>query len=36
VPSVADVFGWRWAFLMLVPGPVAGIIAMAPLRSRQA
>ena len=28
VPVVAAAVGWRWAFLILVPGPAAGIIAM--------
>ena len=26
--------GWRWAFLLLVPGPVAGVAAMLALRRR--
>ena len=33
-PVVAEAFGWRWTFLMLVPGPVVGIAAMAALRRR--
>ena len=28
VPVVADVTGWRWAFWLLVPGPLAGALAM--------
>jgi MFS family permease len=28
LPLAAGVVGWRWAFLMLVPGPVVGILAM--------
>lgn len=28
VPVAADVVGWRWAFLLLVPGPLVGAIAM--------
>jgi MFS family permease len=28
LPRVADVVGWRYASLLLVPGPVLGIIAM--------
>jgi MFS family permease len=28
VPVLADAVGWRWAFWMLVPGPVVGAIAM--------
>ena len=34
-PAVADAIGWRWAFLLLIPGPVAGVLALRPLmRSR--
>lgn len=33
VPQVADATSWRWAFLVLVPGPIVGTIAMARLRS---
>ena len=32
VPQVADAFGWRWTFLVLVPGPVVGVWAMRTLR----
>ena len=28
LPRVAATAGWRWASLLLVPGPVAGIVAM--------
>lgn len=28
VPLLADAVGWRWAFLLLVPGPVVGAAAM--------
>ncbi|MEV6304329.1 MFS transporter [Actinoplanes sp. NPDC051861] len=28
VPVVADLTGWRWAFWLLVPGPLAGALAM--------
>jgi MFS family permease len=28
VPVLADAVGWRWAFWLLVPGPVIGAIAM--------
>jgi MFS family permease len=28
VPVLADAIGWRWAFWLLVPGPVVGAIAM--------
>lgn len=31
LPRVADLVGWRWAALLLVPGPLLGIWAMAPL-----
>lgn len=30
-PEIADVVGWKWAFLLLVPGPLAGIRALRPL-----
>jgi MFS family permease len=32
VPAVAELAGWRWVFLVLVPGPVLGSAAMAVLR----
>ena len=32
VPPVAAVVGWRWAFLMLAFGPIAGIAAIRRLR----
>ncbi|CDX23636.1 Major facilitator transporter [Mesorhizobium sp. ORS 3324] len=32
LPHVADWLGWRWAFLMLAPGPFAGMAAMLVLR----
>ncbi len=28
VPAAAAAFGWRWSFLVLVPGPVLGAMAM--------
>ncbi len=28
IPSVLDLVGWTWAFAVLVPGPVFGIVAM--------
>jgi MFS family permease len=28
LPAVASAIGWRWAFLMLVPGPFLGALAM--------
>jgi MFS family permease len=31
VPVVADAVGWRWAFLLLMPGPLSGILALRPL-----
>jgi nitrate/nitrite transporter NarK len=30
LPRVADAVGWRWAALLLVPGPLLGIMAMRP------
>lgn len=32
LPLVAATYGWRWAFLFLVPGPVLGAAAMRRLR----
>ena len=32
VPNIADATSWQWAFLVLVPGPVLGTIAMVRLR----
>lgn len=29
VPAVADQVGWRWAFVVLAPGPLLGAVAMA-------
>ncbi len=31
-PVLAGAVGWRWTFLMLVPGPMVGVIAMLLLR----
>ena len=31
LPAVASVHGWRWVFLLLVPGPILGAIAMRAL-----
>jgi hypothetical protein len=28
IPMVASVIGWQWAFLLLVPGPTLGTLAM--------
>jgi MFS family permease len=33
LPMVANAYGWRWAFLLLVPGPVAGALMMRRLRA---
>lgn len=33
LPAAAGVAGWRWAFLVLVPGPVLGALAMRRLRA---
>jgi MFS family permease len=32
VPEARDLFGWDWAFVVLVPGPVVGVAAMLRLR----
>jgi MFS family permease len=32
LPAIAASHGWQWAFLLLVPGPVAGAVAMSRLR----
>lgn len=34
VPWIAEEAGWRFAFLVLAPGPIVGIWAMARLRTR--
>jgi MFS family permease len=34
IPSVAAATGWQWAFLLLVPGPVLGTLAMRRLQVR--
>ncbi len=31
-PVLASAIGWRWRFLMLVPGPIVGVVAMVALR----
>lgn len=37
MPLIAAAFGgWRWAFVVLVPGPLIGILAMAALRRHPA
>ena len=33
IPVFEDVFGWRWAFAFLAPGPLLGIVAMLRLRA---
>ena len=30
-PEIAERIGWQWAFLFLIPGPLAGIWALRPL-----
>ena len=32
VPAIAAAVGWEWAFLLLVPGPLLGTVAMAALQ----
>jgi MFS family permease len=31
VPVLAAAIGWRWSFVFLAPGPIAGILALRPL-----
>jgi MFS family permease len=33
LPYLEDAVGWRWAFLVLVPGPALGLVAMLRLRA---
>jgi MFS family permease len=33
IPFLQDAFGWRWAFALLAPGPMLGVLAMLRLRS---
>jgi MFS family permease len=33
IPVVANAAGWRWVFLLLVPGPVLGALAMRRLEA---
>jgi len=33
IPIMENAVGWRWAFTLLVPGPVFGILAIQKLRS---
>ena len=35
VPTVANLIGWRYAFLLLAPGPLLGAVAMAALRAHK-
>ena len=35
LPWVASLVGWRWTFLVLVPGPVLGAAAMSALMNRR-
>lgn len=35
VPALAGLVTWRWAFVLLVPGPLAGIAAMRTLVARR-
>lgn len=34
IPFARDAFGWQWAFVVLVPGPALGVVAMLRLRAR--
>jgi predicted MFS family arabinose efflux permease len=36
VPLIAESAGWRWAFLLLVPGPLLGAMAMSALTDERA
>ena len=31
IPVMASLVGWQWAFLLLVPGPMLGTLAMSRL-----
>lgn len=33
VPMIGNSFGWQWAFVVLVPGPLVGVAAMLVLRA---
>ncbi|HEV3140919.1 MAG TPA: MFS transporter [Vicinamibacterales bacterium] len=35
LPLVADAAGWRWAFLVLAPGPLLGALALGGLRHQK-
>lgn len=32
IPPIVDLVGWEWAFIILVPGPIMGILSMRTLR----
>ncbi|MGH9384414.1 MAG: MFS transporter [Vicinamibacterales bacterium] len=34
LPRLAGAIGWRWASLLLVPGPLLGVLAMRPLTKK--
>ena len=34
LPALAGSYGWQWAFLALIPGPIAGIMAMRTLSKK--
>ncbi|MEX2270570.1 MAG: MFS transporter [Vicinamibacterales bacterium] len=34
LPSLAADYGWQWVFLLLVPGPIAGLVAMRKLKTQ--
>jgi MFS family permease len=33
IPILQNAIGWRWAFVVLVPGPAMGMLSMARLKS---
>jgi MFS family permease len=35
IPLLQQALGWRWAFAVLAPGPILGVLAMLRLRLRQ-
>ena len=35
LPSLAADYGWQWVFVVLIPGPVAGLIAMKGLTGKR-
>jgi MFS family permease len=35
IPLLQQAVGWRWAFSLLAPGPLMGVLAMLRLRSAQ-